>query len=161
MDGKRNGRRLGICALAAVALLGLGLAAWATTRGPAEAEIEFTDVRRQTEEFMEYERNIELTPSQEAVRRDALSDIPAPCCADRSAYTCCCPCNLTKTIWGLSKHLITHEGRDADAVRAAAKRWIAFVNPRGFTGNACYTGGCNRPFDRNGCGGMEESHVRF
>jgi hypothetical protein len=110
---------------------------------------------------MEYERTIRLTPQQEAVRKAALSNIPAPCCSNRSAYTCCCPCNLTRTIWGLSKYLIAHEGQDADAVRAAVREWIAFVNPEGFTGNACYTGGCNRPFHRNGCGGMDANRVRF
>ena len=82
--------------------------------------------------------------------RQALSRIPAPCCSDNSAYTCCCPCNMAKTWWGLSHHLIANEGYDADEVQAAVEEWIEFINPKGFSGNACYTGGCPRPFHRNG-----------
>ncbi len=123
--------------------------------------VEFSDVRAQTKEFMGYYKTIELTPEQELVKRKALSAIRAPCCSDNSAYTCCCPCNMAKTWWGLSHHLIANEGYGPDKVQAAVEGWIDFINPKGFSGNACYTGGCVRPFHRNGCGGMDEDHVVF
>jgi len=121
----------------------------------------FTDVRAQTKEFIGYYNSIELTPEQELVKRQALSRIPAPCCSDNTAYTCCCPCNMAKSWWGLTHHLIVDEGYGADEVQAAVEEWIDFINPKGFSGNSCYTGGCPRPFHRNGCGGMDENHIVF
>jgi hypothetical protein len=44
-------------------------------------------------------------------------------------------------------------------VEQAAKDWLAAANPDGFTGNACYTGGCARAIRHNGCGGMDDRHV--
>jgi len=123
--------------------------------------IEFTDVKVQSRQFMEYYHSIELDAAQEAVKQEALSGLPAPCCSDRSAYTCCCQCNMAKTWWGLSHHLIAEEGLGAEDVRAAVSEWFEFINPSGFSGNACYTGGCSRPFHRNGCGGMDASNVVF
>ena len=95
------------------------------------------------------------------VKRRALSRIKAPCCSDNSAYTCCCPCNMAKTWWGLAHHLIADEGLGAQEVGAAVESWIDFIGPQGFSGNACYTGGCPRPFHRNGCGGMDHNRVVF
>lgn len=123
--------------------------------------IEFTDVRENTKEFIGYYNSIQLTPEQELVKRQALSRIPAPCCSDNSAYTCCCPCNMAKTWWGLSHHLIVDEGYGAKKVQAAVEGWIDFINPKGFSGKSCYTGGCVRPFHRNGCGGMNEEQIVF
>lgn len=132
----------------------------AAAEAPAPRRIEFTDVPRQTEEFMRYERTITLTPEQERIKRDALSALDAPCCSDETAYTCCCPCNMARAWWGLSNHLIADRGFDTDEVRTAVADWFTAINPDGFTGDACYSpGGCTRPFARNGCGGMQESNV--
>ena len=88
--------------------------------------------------------------------------IPAACCADNSAYTCCCPCNLSRTVWGLSAWLITERGADADTVRSEVERWYAAVNEGEFPGNTCYTaGGCGKPFAEGGCGGMHPGHVAW
>ena len=101
---------------------------------PVEIDIEFTDVKKQTMQFMEYYATIELTPEQERVKLAALSKLPAACCADNSAYTCCCVCNLSRTVWGLTAHLIADRDYNAQQVRAAVKQWVQFVNPAGFSG---------------------------
>lgn len=144
--------------LAALLALGVGLGEAA---GGSDAEIEFTDVEKQTSEFIEFNKSITLTPEQEAIKYEALVDLPAPCCSDRSAYTCCCACNMAQSWWGLSKHLIADKGLDAQQVREAVERWFAFINPDGFTGESCYKGGCNRSFENNGCGGMDDKNVVF
>ncbi len=121
--------------------------------------LEFTDTKAQAAEYIRYYKNIELTPEQERVKAEALSALPAPCCSDNSLLTCCCPCNMAKSAWGLSAHLITERGFDAEQVRRAAVQWLEFANPDGYTGDACYTGGCGRSFEHNGCGGMNENHI--
>ncbi len=73
--------------------------------------------------------------------------------------TCCCPCNLAKSAWGLSRYLIAKKGYSASEVRSAVVGWLAFINPKGFTGNACFKGGCKRTFPQNGCGGMDAMQV--
>ncbi len=128
---------------------------------PANQILEFTDVQKQTHEFMAYNKSIVLTPDQERIYKTALSALPAPCCSNKTAYTCCCPCNMAQAWWGLSKHLIADMDYDANAVRAKVGEWFKFINPDGFTGDACYTGGCNRPSGSNGCGGMNEKKVIF
>jgi hypothetical protein len=138
---------LGAAAMVTLAAFGF----WAST---AEADLEFTDVRTQAREFVGYYQSIQLTPEQEAVKKEALSALPAPCCSDNTAYTCCCPCNMAKTVWGLSNHLIANKGYDAAQVKKAVEEWIAFINPDGFSGNVCYTGRCNQPWAEGGCGGM-------
>jgi hypothetical protein len=132
-----------------VALIAYGF--WAST---AKADLEFTDVRAQAREFAGYYQSIQLTPEQEAVKKEALSAIPAPCCSDNSMYTCCCPCNMAKVVWGLSNHLIADKGYDATQVRKTVQEWLAFINPEGFSGDVCYTGRCNLPWAKGGCGGM-------
>ena len=126
-------------------------------------EIVFSDVEEQTRQFMEWEKTIRLTPEQEALKKEALGAIPAPCCSDNSAYTCCCPCNLSRTIWGLSNYLITKQDASAEKVRAKVIEWIGYVNPGGYkSGDTCYRrGGCRRAFKHDGCGGMSASHVVF
>lgn len=121
--------------------------------------VQFHDVREQTMEFMGYYRSVSLTPEQEAIMEQALTAINAPCCSDETAQTCCCDCNMAKTWWGLSKHLIADQDFDADQVKSAVTEWLEFINPDGFTGNACYTARCNRPFREKGCGGMKEDTV--
>lgn len=130
--------------------------------GPTPAAggaIAFTGDREETERFIRYYQTIALTPEQERIKVEALAKIPAPCCADNSLATCCCPCNLAKAAWGMAAFLITEEGYGVEEVRQAAVDWLSAANPGGFTGDACYSGGCGRPIHRNGCGGMDESRV--
>ncbi|HLE57045.1 MAG TPA: hypothetical protein VJB15_08180 [Rhodothermia bacterium] len=122
--------------------------------------LRFTDARRQAAEFIAYDREIALSPDQKQVMDAALSSIPAPCCSQYSIATCCCPCNLAKATWGLSKHLIAHRQATSSEVNAAATEWLRFTNPVGYTGDACFTGGCNRSFEHNGCGGMNDRQVQ-
>lgn len=145
--------------LAIILIAFLGGIALATS---GESAVVFSDVEEQTVEFMRYNDTIQLTPAQEAVKKEALSAIPAPCCSDNTSYTCCCPCNMAKSIWGLSAYLITEKGMGADAVQAKVEEWIEFINPAGFSGDVCYTaGGCTRAFAKNGCGGMHPSRLVF
>jgi hypothetical protein len=123
------------------------------------SEIEFDNVERQSRQFIEWYQTIRLTPEQEAVKKTALEGLPAPCCSDKSAYTCCCECNVSRTIWGLSQYLIARQGAGVAQVQAKVKEWIAFVNPKGFSGVSCYNGGCARPFSKDGCGGMHASRL--
>jgi hypothetical protein len=110
---------------------------------------------------MRFYESIQLTPQQEAVRQEALQAIPAPCCSTFSAATCCCECNLSRTIWGLSKYLIAQEGRSAEEVRAATGSWVDAINPSGFAGDTCFKGGCGRSFKEGGCGGMRSDQLIF
>ena len=135
-------------------LVAAGSAGALLRRSTQAAEISFHDVESQARQFMKWYADIKLTASQESVKRAALEPIPAPCCSDNSAYTCCCPCNISRTIWGLSQYMIAKQNATAPAVRAKVKEWIAFIGPNGFSGSACYTGGCPRPFSQGGCGGM-------
>ncbi len=139
-----------ICLAAAVAascsLLGAG-------------EIVFDDVAAQSRQFMEWHRTIKLTPAQEAVKKAALEALPAPCCSDNSAYTCCCECNVSRTVWGLSQYMIAKQDANAEQVREKVREWIAFVNPAGFSGKSCYNGGCARKFSNDGCGGMSAERL--
>ena len=110
--------------------------------------IEFTNAREQAQTFMDYYATIKLTKAQDGVKRAALEPLPAACCSNNSAYTCCCECNLSRTVWGLSHFLIAKKGADAEQVQDAVKRWIRFVAPDGFSGDACFKGGCVRPMDK-------------
>lgn len=121
--------------------------------------IAFGDVRQRAAELISYDQSITLSAEQQRIMDAALSSIPAPCCAQYSIATCCCPCNLARAVWGLSKLLITREGADASQVKAAVNKWIALTNPGGYTGDACFTRGCERAFDHNGCGGMSENRI--
>jgi hypothetical protein len=121
----------------------------------------FTDLRGQTAEFIEYYNTIKLTPEQEKVKTAALTSIPAPCCSSFSAATCCCACNFSKSLWGLTSYLIAKEGRSVDEVKSAALSWIAFTHPNGSSGKACSSGRCNRSFAEDGCGGMQDSDLRL
>ncbi len=119
----------------------------------------FTDVRTQAREFIGYYRSIKLTLEQERMKVEALAALPAPCCSEYTMATCCCPCNMAKSVWGMSAWLITEKGYGVEQVRHAAVDWIAFINPDGFSGTACSKGGCRRPFEHDGCGGMNESDL--
>ena len=146
--------------LLAVLPLAVFVSSWAlaATRGA----IEFTDVERQTREFLEYERTIQLTPAQEKVYRAALEALPAPCCSDNTALTCCCPCNSAHAWWGLTKHLVANLGYDTAATKAKVDEWFRFINPKGWSGDTCYSaGGCAKPFHQNGCAGMSAGQLAF
>ena len=134
------------------------------TRQLPSAEIRFQDVRAQTRQFMRWYEEVPLTPAQEAVKKAALGSIPAPCCSDNSAYTCCCPCNISRTIWGLSQYMIARQGASAAEVREKVRAWIRFIGPKppkAFSGSGCYTGHCPRPFSEGGCGGMSPAALAF
>lgn len=111
------------------------------------------------ERLIAYDAEIELTPEQEEIKRAALTPIPAPCCSDRSAYTCCCQCNLGRAWWGLSKVLITEHGQNAAEVQANVEHWIRNLRPQGFAGNSCYTGRCSTPARHDGCSGMDPNRI--
>lgn len=148
----------------------LALPAMASTKAGSSAkggtsrqtpQIRFYNVRQQTEEFIGYNKWISLTPEQQRIKTQALSSIPAPCCSKYSMATCCCPCNLAKSVWGLANHLIAEKRYDAPRVKQAVLQWIRFTNPNGSAGNACFQGRCGRAFREDGCGGMDEATVRF
>ncbi len=124
-----------------------------------DGQLLFKDASAQSREFIGYYHTIELTPEQEAIKKEVLGAMPAACCSDSTAYTCCCPCNLSKTLWGLSNYVITQHGADAKQLNETVHTWMAFVNPNGYTGNACHTGGCNRSLSGGGCGGMQEDKL--
>ncbi len=111
------------------------------------------------EELIEHDARIELTSEQEEIHRAALTPIPAPCCNDRTAYTCCCTCNLARAWWGLSKVLITEHGQSAAEVQANVERWIGNLRPEGFAGDSCYTGRCSTAAKHDGCSGMNPSRI--
>ncbi len=139
---------------------GLLVVAAAALAADAKSAVSFTDARRQAAEFISYDRSIVLTSEQKKVMDEALSSIPAPCCAQYSMATCCCPCNLAKATWGLSKFLIAKRHYSVAQVKAVVADWLQFTNPGGYTGDACFTRGCSRSFDRNGCGGMDDRHIQ-
>ena len=124
------------------------------------SDFEFSDPESDARRFMAWEAEIELTESQEQVMKDALTPMPAPCCSDNSAYTCCCPCNLAKSWWGLSKYLISERGAGVEEVRETVQEWFDRLVPEGFSGDICGTGGCNRAMRDNGCGGMSAAHAK-
>ena len=126
-----------------------------------QGEIVFKDAEAQTRRFMEWARTIRLNSEQETIKKAALSTIPAPCCSDKSAYTCCCPCNMSRSIWGLANYMISEQRADAKVVRAKAEEWIAYINPNGYSGKACYIGRCQQPFREDGCAGMKPSRLVF
>lgn len=127
--------------------------------GPGTAAVRFTDAHQQAAEFISYHHAIALSTEQQRVMEEGLSPIAAPCCDQHTIATCCCPCNLAKSAWGLSKLLIARHGANAGQVRTAVTEWLQFINPGGYTGDACFTRGCNRPFEENGCGGMDDRYV--
>jgi hypothetical protein len=161
---KRTNHIVIIAAALAVIAMGMAAAPQKPGKAPAKAKaaaFKFEAVEPQTRKFIEYYKTIRLTPEQEKVKTAALSPLKAVCCKDFSALTCCCPCNFSKSLWGMTHYLIAQEGYNAAQVQEAAKAWIAYVNPNGFSGDSCNTGGCNRPFANNGCGGMDDRNIVF
>ncbi len=121
--------------------------------------LRFTDVASQSRQFIGYYSTIRLTAEQEAIKREVLTALPAACCKGSNALTCCCTCNLSKTIWGLSNYVLAQHGANADQLRQVVRAWKDYTNPAGYSGDTCYSGGCGRAFDENGCGGMSESNL--
>ncbi len=128
---------------------------------------------KNTEKFERYYENINLTLEQEKIKDNALSTIPATCCPDKPMSTCCCTCNLAKSVWGLSNYLIKEKNYDTKEVREAALQWLRFIRPGYYIAEelknsglelssvgltpekpSCYTRRCNLPFKEGGCGGM-------
>ena len=120
---------------------------------------EYTGSRDEVLTLMGFYDSIELTAEQEAVRQEALGPLPAACCNEFSMATCCCVCNLSRSIWGLSKHLIAERGASAEVVRKSVEAWVAAINPDGYQGKTCTTGQCGKPFKEGGCGGMNPNHL--
>ena len=161
---KRTRLILFIGATLTVIALGMAAGQQKPAEAPAKAAaaaFKFEAVEPQTRKFIEYYKTIRLTPEQEKVKTAALSPLKAVCCKDFSALTCCCPCNFSKSLWGMTHYLIAQKGYSAAQVQEAAKAWIAYVNPNGFSGDSCNTGGCSRPFAQNGCGGMDDRALVF
>jgi hypothetical protein len=120
----------------------------------------FFDAPSQAAEYIGYNRSITLSPEQRKTREKALSAMAAPCCKKFSMATCCCPCNLAKSVWGLTNSMIVRESASPAQIQTAVRGWLKFVNAQGFTGDLCDTaGGCAREFSRNGCGGMDERNL--
>lgn len=117
------------------------------------------DFRAEAATYIGYYNSYRLTPEQEAIKTDALTRMPAPCCSDNTMATCCCPCNMAKAVWGYSAYLIVEKGYDADRLEKAVRQWLADANPNGSSGQACSNGGCARSFDHDGCGGMVEAVI--
>ncbi|MYI80782.1 MAG: hypothetical protein F4060_12670 [Holophagales bacterium] len=164
----RRTDRLRLHAIAAVLLVGV-FAAWGCGNSPpapvaaaaaaAGDDPVATLLALPMERLIAYDAEIVLTPEQEEIKRAALTPIPAPCCSDRSAYTCCCQCNLGRAWWGLSKVLITEHGQSAAEVQANVERWIRNVRPQGFAGDSCYTGRCSTAARHDGCSGMNPRRI--
>jgi len=119
----------------------------------------FRDEGLQAREFLGYHSSIRLTAQQEAIKREVLEAMPAACCSRSNAYTCCCTCNLSKSVWGLSNYVLTQYHANADELRSVVRAWLDYTNPGGHTGRSCYTGSCELAFRDNGCGGMSESDL--
>jgi hypothetical protein len=125
-----------------------------------------------TQRFIDYYETTSLTAEQERIKEDALLPLKAPCCDDNPMSTCCCDCNLAKSVWGLSGYLAAEKGFETEQVQASALQWLRFissdyyvgqelasrgVNPDRYDlprGDGCYTGRCELPFGHGGCGGM-------
>lgn len=131
----------------------------ARARSVLGGKLRLTDVAVQTREFIGYYSAIRLTSEQEAIKREVLEPMPAACCRNSNAYRCCCNCNLSKSVWGLSNYVLATHHASADELREAVTAWTAFTNPDGYSGDVCYGGGCSRAFHDNGCGGMSESKL--
>lgn len=145
--------------LVTICVLLVGFVAGSSLLGAGN--IVFDDARQQSRQFIEWYQTIKLTPTQKAVKKAALEPLPAPCCSDKSAYTCCCKCNISRTMWGLAHYMIAKQGAGAEEVRRKVQEWVSFINPRGYSGQACYRRGCGRPFARDGCGGMNAGQLIF
>ncbi len=148
----------------AILLFGIPLCAalaleHAGNAGRKAAAMRFRKVPTEAAQFVGYSKSIALTAEQQDFRDRVLAKIPAPCCKDYSMATCCCPCNLAKSVWGLSNYLIVEKNASAAELDTAVQQWLRFTNAKGYSGDVCDTGGCDRAFSANGCGGMDERNL--
>ncbi len=150
-----------IAALCAVTLLFTIGAQSGTDTKDSQKELKFYDVKIQTPEFIGYYNSIKLTPEQEKLKKDVLSKIPAPCCSEYSIATCCCPCNLAKSVWGLSNYAIANLNYDTKKLNDAVLEWIEFTHKNGHAGDSCSKGRCGSSFSEDGCGGMKDTEIVF
>ena len=150
-----------IIVIAAMTVLSLASIQQAAEKKVLQQSLKFYDVRIQTPEFISYYNSIKLTAEQEKIKTDALSSIPAPCCNTYSIATCCCPCNLAKSVWGLSHFAIVKLHYDTAQLKKTVADWIGFTHKNGYAGNACFEGRCVSSFAQDGCGGMQESKIVF
>lgn len=141
-----------------------------------EIPLSFTNTQR----FIDWYNTIDLSAAQAKVREEALSPLVAPCCDEYPMSTCCCVCNLSRSVWGLSAYLIREKGYTAEQVQKSALQWLHFIRPDYYvarvlkeegrylprygvsTESSCFTNRCELPFYRKtgfryigGCGGME------
>ncbi|RMG47245.1 MAG: hypothetical protein D6718_04135 [Acidobacteria bacterium] len=140
----------GLCA-ALILMTAPVLRAAETAPGPEARKAEL-------ERLIAFDRATKLDAEQQKVMAEALSPMPAPCCSDFSAATCCCKCNLARAMWGRAKQLVL-AGRSAAEVRKGVHDWLARMNPSGFAGDACHKGHCGRGVSKDGCGGMRADHI--
>ncbi len=119
--------------------------------------IRFHNVGAQSREYIDYYNTIHLTPEQEEVRASALKSRPAACCVKSDAYTCCCTCNLSKSVWGLTTYAIATYHINAAQVHERLAGWLTLVNPCGLDGGSLYLGVWSIRFIQTGCGGMTEN----
>ena len=59
----------------------------------------------------------------------------------------------------MTNYLITEEQAGVARIRQATNEWVEFINPDGFSGDVCYTGGCIKSFAHGGCGGMSPDQI--
>jgi hypothetical protein len=127
-----------------------------------------------TQRFIDYYETESITPQQQEIVTNALEPLAAPCCDDNPMSTCCCPCNLAKSVWGLSRYVVAEHDYSVDQVREAALEWLHFtrgdyyiiqdmekngIDPAQYGlvhENSCYVGKCEFPVQENGCAGMSE-----
>ncbi len=145
----------------AILLVLAGLAGGFALAGEEEGALAFDGSREEVERLMAHYEAIELSAEQEALRVEALQPLSAPCCQEFSAATCCCECNLSRATWGLAKYLIATLGYGPEQVRETVQRFHAAVNPGGYPGDTCSTGGCALPMRAAGCGGMSAEQLAF
>lgn len=134
-----------------------------------------------TQQFIDWYDSIELSAEEQAIRDIALGSLVAPCCDEYPMSTCCCECNLARSVWGLSAYLIADKDYGVNQVEEATSQWLHFIRPDYYVGreleeegidptpwgftteSSCFADNCNRPFytetpssHLGGCGGMEE-----
>lgn len=121
--------------------------------------IALTSPRADMSRFIAAHATITLTPKQQDIKKAALKPMPAACCRKSTALECCCPCNLSKSIWGLAETAIVGHGANALEVQAAVRDYLKFMRPPGFDGASCYRGRCDQSAAADGCSGMDATKI--
>jgi hypothetical protein len=85
-QGKKNMfKNLIILSVLGVALCFVSLT---ELKSSTASKVNFSDVKEDTKRFIRLNSELKLTPEQERRYKNALSQIPAPCCSDYKALTC-------------------------------------------------------------------------